>query len=55
MIDLGFGSNEHYNMSKALRGTPVSQRKPYFNKLRNLGLIEMDGLPSDEVKDALLL
>ena len=55
MMGLGFGSNAHYNMAKALnKGIPIGKHKQCFAKLVSLGLIEENGLPSDEVKSALI-
>jgi hypothetical protein len=54
MASLGFGSNEHYNMTKALDGIPIGRHRPFFAKLVKLGLIEQTtGLPSSEVQMSL--
>jgi len=54
MLQFSLMSNENYNMIKALGGKPIGDQRPFFKKLLSLGLIEKDGLPSEEVKNALL-
>lgn len=48
--ELGFGSNQHYAVDKALRGIPVGKHRVFFGRLVALGLIDQQGNAVEQLK-----
>ena len=42
-IDLGFRSNEYYNVDRALGGTPVGTHRSFFKAIHDAGLVDESG------------